>query len=841
MNPPPPSRRKDPIKITGLTRAGRWLRRRWSSVEWAVTWLGLPRQTETATQPGLILVQIDGLSHATFELACARQDLPFLKSLTDGVDYRLGMSYSGLPSNWAAAQAELLYGVKTAVPGSRYWDRVQQAVVHVIDPVVAQACEAQLATTQTGLLAGGSSYCNLLGGGATDVHFCGTSIGWSDSFRSLHPVKIVSAGLLHVGMWVRGGWQVGRELIDFFVSTDPRTDLTWWQRLREIPGRVVATVFLRELSTLGACYDAARGTPVIQVNFLGYDEQAHRFGPESNRALRQLRAIDRSIRRLWRAAHLGAGREYDVWVFSTHGQEATPLADPSAVAALVSTIEGFWPSNSARDAADDCLPLRVEIGQASTSETPRSAWFGWKKSWSPRSRALLDGRTREQEPNPCDVLLVPSGTLLHVYLLSPRAKSRTTELGRELSRHLPAALVGLKVESPAAAVECPTQIWAQGQSFDMPTNTVQVFGVSHPHLSDLAEDLPRLLRHPNAGDLVLCGWSGTHETVNFLGQAGGHNGPGAVETSGFVLLPSDVYATLESVTAPRPADLRQAALRVLSSQPLLRGPEPTDGSEPAKSKVAGQQRIVTYNIHGCVGMDGELSTQRIARVLGQSQADIVCLQEIDRRRPRSMSIDQVEAIAQAVGMQAMFAAAWEDGEQAFGNAILTALPMQIVQTGLLRRHKPQRNGRSAIWVEVELPRPAVADTSQAVRQPGHSLQVICTHLSIYPTEQLRQAEELVREWLEPAQLRGPVVLCGDFNAAPGSATWKTLAQCLRDVEQDRPGRPYPTYFSPYPLLRVDHIFVSPSIQPQSQVIRSRLAKIASDHLPVLADLQIPPR
>jgi endonuclease/exonuclease/phosphatase family metal-dependent hydrolase len=240
-------------------------------------------------------------------------------------------------------------------------------------------------------------------------------------------------------------------------------------------------------------------------------------------------------------------------------------------------------------------------------------------------------------------------------------------------------------------------------------------------------------------------------------------------------------------------------------------------------------------------MDGELSPQRIARVLGQSQADIVCLQEIDRRRPRSMSIDQVEAIAQAVGMQAMFAAAWEDGEQAFGNAILTALPMQIVQTGLLRRHKPQRNGRSAIWVEVELPRPAVADTSQAVRQPGHSLQVICTHLSIYPTEQLRQAEELVREWLEPAQLRGPVVLCGDFNAAPGSATWKTLAQCLRDVEQDRPGRPYPTYFSPYPLLRVDHIFVSPSIQPQSQVIRSRLAKIASDHLPVLADLQIPPR
>ncbi len=840
MNPPPPPRRKDPIKITGLTRAGRWLRRRWSSVEWAVTWLGLPRQTETATQPGLILVQIDGLSHATFELACARQDLPFLKSLSDGVDYRLGMGYSGLPSNWAAAQAELLYGVKTVVPGSRYWDRSSQAVVHVTDPMAAQACEAQLAATQAGLLAGGSSYCNLLGGGATDVHFCGTSTGWSDSFRSLHPLKIFSTALMHGGMWVRGGWQVVRELFDFFISADPRADLTWWQRLREIPGRVVATVFLRELSTLGACYDAARGTPVIQINFLGYDEQAHRFGPESRRALRQLRAIDRSIRRLWQAAHLGSGREYDVWVFSTHGQEATPHASPETVADLVSLVVEIGQANGDWDAADKKLPLRVEIGEVPTSVTPRSAWFGWTRGGSPQTEVSRGGKTHAQETTQRDVLLVPSGTLLHVYLLSQRARNIKAELGRELSRQTPAALVGLTVASPTADAEQLVQIWAQGQSFDLPANTVQAFGASHPHLSDLAEDIPRLVRHPNAGDLVICGWSGTDETLNFLGQVGGHNGPGLIETSGFVLLPSDVYATLESVAAPRPADLRQAAIRVLSSQPLLRGPEPIDGSDTSTFKVVSQQRIVTYNIHGCVGMDGELSPQRIARVLGQSQAEIICLQEIDRRRPRSKSIDQVAEIAQALGMQPVFAAAWEEGEQAFGNAILTALPMQVIRTGMLRRHKPNRNGRSAIWVEIELPRSPVDGTRPESSQPRNRLQVIGTHLSIYPTEQLRQAEELVREWLEPAKLRGPVVLCGDFNAAPGSATWKTLAKCLRDVEQGRPGRPYPTYFSPYPLLRVDHIFVSPTIRSQSQVIRSRLAKIASDHLPVLADLQIPP-
>ena len=67
--------------------------------------------------------------------------------------------------------------------------------------------------------------------------------------------------------------------------------------------------------------DVARGLPVIHLNFLGYDEQAHRRGPSSLFAHWTLKGIDDAIARIWRAAQRSAHRHYDVWVYSDHGQE----------------------------------------------------------------------------------------------------------------------------------------------------------------------------------------------------------------------------------------------------------------------------------------------------------------------------------------------------------------------------------------------------------------------------------------------------------------------------------------------------------------------------------------
>src|SRR5690606_15383089 len=110
-------------------------------------------------------------------------------------------------------------------------------------------------------------------------------------------------------------------VIDCIRGTIAGHDL--WRELKFIPMRVAVVIALRELATIGVEMDVARGLPVIHVNFLGYDEQAHRRGPASPFAHWTLKGIDGAIARIWRAAHRSARRHYDIWIYSDHGQEHT--------------------------------------------------------------------------------------------------------------------------------------------------------------------------------------------------------------------------------------------------------------------------------------------------------------------------------------------------------------------------------------------------------------------------------------------------------------------------------------------------------------------------------------
>jgi endonuclease/exonuclease/phosphatase family metal-dependent hydrolase len=252
--------------------------------------------------------------------------------------------------------------------------------------------------------------------------------------------------------------------------------------------------------------------------------------------------------------------------------------------------------------------------------------------------------------------------------------------------------------------------------------------------------------------------------------------------------------------------------------------------DPAVTDVSRPRlRVATYNVHGCVGTDRRRSESRIAEVIASLDADIVGLQEVDLNRARSAGVDQAGLIAEQLGWHRVFQPAMQDGEEQYGNAILSRHPLRLHRTAALPGVGAWycRETRVAVWAEVETAHGRV--------------QFVNTHFGLGRAERFLQAQLLTSaEWLGAAARHAPLVLLGDFNSFPGSRTHRLLAGTLRDLRTLLPAggkcRTFPTRF---PSVAVDHILINESLEAQRlQVHRSSLARVASDHYPLVADLTI---
>lgn len=240
-------------------------------------------------------------------------------------------------------------------------------------------------------------------------------------------------------------------------------------------------------------------------------------------------------------------------------------------------------------------------------------------------------------------------------------------------------------------------------------------------------------------------------------------------------------------------------------------------------------RLLTYNVHRCQGIDRHISPYRIAEVIVRTGADVVALQELDVNRARSGRVNQAELIAALLEMEFHFHPAWRMAEERFGDAVLSRLPLRLVHAAQLPGHpRGWRERRGALWVEVQV--------------GPHRVQVINTHLGLVRHERQTQINALLGpHWLGNAHCRAPVILCGDFNALPGSVVYQRCRDRLRDVREALPPRrPRRTYPTRLPVATIDHVFVSPEFQVRHvEVVRTPLARMASDHYPLLADLSLP--
>lgn len=789
----------------------RRLRRNLSRSLWLSRLLKLPVSEGSPNRPGLILVQVDGLSQRQFERALAKGELPFLRRLLRREHYRVHPHYSGLPSSTPAVQAELFYGIKGAVPAFSFRDSDTGKRVSMFDAEAAMKVQERCTSGEfEPLLKEGSAYADNYTGGASEAHFCATSVGWGPALRSANPLVLIA--FLGVNFYsflrmvVLFFTELGLALVDAVRGAIRGQEIV--TELKFIPARVGITILLRELCVIGGKIDIIRGLPVIHINFLGYDEQAHRRGPGSLFAHWTLKGIDNAISRLWYAAHHAPGRHYDLWVYSDHGQsDATSYHE----------MQGYSLKDAVSRAAEAlALNAGAELGTKPPSKQGQRA----RVLGGPRVQRWFSGLGINGDEVPAQHWFVSAlGPVGHAYSPVPLSDRERVALSHELV-HTHKVSAVLTVMASGSVRACT----AQGE-LSLPEDSARLFGAGHPFVTVMGEDLVRLCRHKDAGDLVLLGWCDGAPSLTFAQENGAHGGVAPEETGGFALLPRDLPLRAFPRNFSRPLDLRAAALRILGRA----GPHVATGTFQWETPKAESLRVMTYNVHSCIGMDGKVDVRRIARVIAQAQPDIVALQELDVGKARSFGKDQAHLIARHLDMDFHFHPVIHLEEELYGDAILTRLPLRLIKAGPLPglEGNLQREPRGALWVAVEF--------------RNSEVQIINTHLGLSMRERGVQVDALLgSEWLSHADCQGPVILCGDFNAMPSSAAYRQLAARLKDVQTQVPGlQPRGTFFSRFPQMRLDHIFISDDLSAVTMTtIDSQLARTASDHLPLVAEVRV---
>ncbi len=243
-------------------------------------------------------------------------------------------------------------------------------------------------------------------------------------------------------------------------------------------------------------------------------------------------------------------------------------------------------------------------------------------------------------------------------------------------------------------------------------------------------------------------------------------------------------------------------------------------------KAPGATRLMTYNVHSCIGADRRVDVGRVAATIAEAHPDIVCLQEVDVGRARTEGLNQAHEIARRLGMSYRFNAALRVEAEQYGDAVLSALPERLVKAGPLPM-LPRVRGlepRGALWVAITLPN-------------GREVQVINTHLGLAPPEQRVQTRALTGpEWLGAPEARNPLLLVGDLNATSRYPAYHDVARRLRDLQKEGQPRTLKTFPARLPVLRIDHVFASPGVVKLGLfTVSTPLAREASDHLPLVVD------
>jgi endonuclease/exonuclease/phosphatase family metal-dependent hydrolase len=227
-------------------------------------------------------------------------------------------------------------------------------------------------------------------------------------------------------------------------------------------------------------------------------------------------------------------------------------------------------------------------------------------------------------------------------------------------------------------------------------------------------------------------------------------------------------------------------------------------------------RVASYNIHKGIGLDRRRNPERILHVLSEIDADVIALQEADRRFGAREAVITPHLLAEHSDWKPVGFGVRAGSLGWHGNALLVRKSAEILGCEVI--HLPALEPRGAVMAEVAT--------------GGRTIRVVGMHLDLSGLWRRRQAATIMSH-VDSCVDKHPAVLMGDLNE------WSAALGCLRDFSHHYSFvATGPSFHARRPVGRLDRILVSSGLKvTDCGVHTSATARVASDHLPIWADLQ----
>jgi hypothetical protein len=489
------------------------------------------------TEPGLLIIQLDGLSAPLLSWAIKAGNLPNLGRWLREQSHTMVTWHTGMPSTTPASQAGILHGSVSQVPAFRWYEKESGQIVVTNRPRDAAEIERRISDGRGLLADGGVSISNAFTGDApismltfSKAALPGRSARGYLTFVA-SPYGFARAVVLSIGEMLKEVQQGRRQR---------RRDV--YPRVTRggayVALRAVTNVLLRDLNVSLIAEQMSNGAPVIFCDFVDYDEVAHHAGPLRPEAMQTLEGLDRVLGTLRRLSP-HAGRRYEMVVLSDHGQSQGATFKQrhgEALHEVVSRLASVHQevAGEGRD-AEDWGRLNVLLDGVAGQGKARAAAVRVAARHVPSGHHQPEPAAHEPE----SVVTVASGNLAMVYLPRAGKLDRAAidraypELVDGLARH---PGIGFVVVDGAGG---PVAIGAKG-SHSLADGAVEGEDPLLAYGPRAARDLLAHQRIAHVGDLVLVSAvdPGTEEVAAFEELVGSHGGLGGWQTEAVLLHPA---------------------------------------------------------------------------------------------------------------------------------------------------------------------------------------------------------------------------------------------------------------------------------------------------------------